>query len=103
MHGVRHEFLPGAGLASDHHRRIRLTQAANNPENLLHGRSLPCRSCPLPSLSPAGQEYLACELIGEDGNVVAAHACNLVETGKEAHRLALIVQDYTETAHEEIP
>ena len=70
---------------------------------LLHGRSLPCRSCPLPSLSPAGQEYLACELIGEDGNVVAAHACNLVETGKEAHRLALIVQDYTETAHEEIP
>ena len=70
---------------------------------LLHGRSLPCRSCPLPSLSPAGQEYLACELVGEDGNMVAAHACNLVETGKEAHRLALIVQDHTEAAHEETP
>jgi hypothetical protein len=35
--------------------------------------------------------------------MVAAHACNLVETGKEAHRLALIVQDHTEAAHEETP
>lgn len=70
---------------------------------LLHGRSLPCRNCPLPTLSPAGQEYLACKLYRTDGKTVAAHACNLVETGKEAHHLALIVQDYTKTAHEEAP
>lgn len=59
---------------------------------LLHGRSLPCRHCPLPALSPAGQEYLACTIDGM-GGLISAHACNLAETGRDGHRLALIVQD----------
>lgn len=61
---------------------------------LLHGRTVPCRHCPLPALSPAGQECVACTLDGlGDGKLLPAHACNLVETGKDGHRLALIVTD----------
>ena len=59
---------------------------------LLHGRSLPCRRCPLPALSPSGQEYLACTIDGMDG-LIPAHACNLAETGRDGHHLVLIVQD----------
>ena len=40
VQGAGDEFLAGAGGALDHHRDVRLRQAANGAEYLLHGRRL---------------------------------------------------------------